>query len=210
MDDKMKIGAAIAGGYLLGRTKKGKVALSLALWLAGSTGLDPKRLIRKGLVEVARSPDVRNLAEQIRGPVTEAGRNALVATIESRVNRLADTLHERTASLQAASGLTEGAVPRQASPSEGEPESEGKPGSEGKPEPEEKREGTSEEESKESSEQEPAGQERVDQGSPDKGSAEQDEASSDETAGQNARDRAETRREPAERSAQAASGARDG
>ena len=35
MSDAVKIGSAIAGGYLLGRTKKAKKAIGLAMWLAG-------------------------------------------------------------------------------------------------------------------------------------------------------------------------------
>lgn len=104
MDKKVKIGAAVAAGYLLGRTKKGKLALSLALWLGGSEfGLNPKKLARQGLTALARSPQAANLTEQIRGPVAEAAGKAAIAVLESRVNQLSDALHDRTMKLQGSS-----------------------------------------------------------------------------------------------------------
>ncbi|MER5387364.1 histone protein, partial [Streptomyces sp. NPDC002688] len=47
MDDKEKVvlAAAVVGGYVLGRTKKGRLALSIATYLAGRRfGLEPRQL----------------------------------------------------------------------------------------------------------------------------------------------------------------------
>jgi hypothetical protein len=100
MNDSAKIGLAIAGGYVLGRTKKGKAALGLALWMASSRlGIRPGQLAREGLTKLAATPQIAALGSQLRGPVAQAGRRAAVATLESRMERFADSLQERTSSL---------------------------------------------------------------------------------------------------------------
>ncbi|NJC68330.1 hypothetical protein HC031_01135 [Planosporangium thailandense] len=92
MKDSVKLGAAVAGGYLLGRTKKGKAAIGLALWLSG------KRIgnSREALTRLAASPELARLAAQVRGPLLEAAQRAVTATIESRTTALADSLQQRT------------------------------------------------------------------------------------------------------------------
>lgn len=96
MSDKAKIGAAVAGGYLLGRTKRGRLALGLALLLAGyrpSTGL------RKGLLQLADNPEIGKLTSQLRGPLGMAGRKAAEAVIAAQAARLTDQLSRRTEAL---------------------------------------------------------------------------------------------------------------
>lgn len=95
MKDSVKLGAAVAGGYLLGRTKKGKAAIGLALWLSG------KRIgsSREVLARLAASPELARLTAQVRGPLLEAAQRAVTATIESRTTTLADSLQQRTARL---------------------------------------------------------------------------------------------------------------
>lgn len=109
-NDVAKIGAAVAGGYLLGRTKKGKAALGMALWLAGSrTGLQPRALVREGLMALARSPQTAELVSQLRGPVLEAGRRAAITTLETQARTLTGALQQRTALLEEAGGGAEAA-----------------------------------------------------------------------------------------------------
>ena len=62
--DSVKLGAAVVGGYLLGRTKKGKTAIGLALWLSG------KRMdnSREAFMRLATSPELGKLTAQVRGP----------------------------------------------------------------------------------------------------------------------------------------------
>jgi hypothetical protein len=109
MNDNAKIGLAVAGGYILGRTKKGKAALTAGILLAANRlGIQPEQLARAGLRRLAATPQIAALETQLRGPVLEAGRKAALATLESRMGRLADNLHARTASL---SGATDDAKP---------------------------------------------------------------------------------------------------
>lgn len=62
MEDQTKLTLAVAvvGGYVLGRTKKGRLALSVATYLAGRRfGLEPRQLAAEGMRRLRRSPSGR-------------------------------------------------------------------------------------------------------------------------------------------------------
>ncbi|MFF7264907.1 ABC transporter substrate-binding protein [Streptomyces sp. NPDC008159] len=88
------IGAAVLGGYLLGRTKKAKLALSAGALLAGSKAR-PGQLA--GLLD---SPFLNNVAQQVRGELTEAGKAAATSVLTAKADSLAGALHERTEGLR--------------------------------------------------------------------------------------------------------------
>lgn len=91
---------AAAGGYLLGRTKKAKLALVLGSLVAGRRlGLDPQELLRKGVRKVAGTPQFEELSEQIRGELTTAARSAVRAVADRRIDTFTDSLRQRTARL---------------------------------------------------------------------------------------------------------------
>ena len=96
MSDKAKIGAAVAGGYLLGRTKRGRLALGLAMLLAGYR---PSTQLRKGLLQLTENAELGQLTSQLRGPLALAGRKAAEAVIAAQAARLADQLTSRTEAL---------------------------------------------------------------------------------------------------------------
>lgn len=96
MSDKAKIGAAVAGGYLLGRTKRGRLALGLALLLAGYR---PSTQLRKGLLQLADNPEIGKLTSQLRGPLGVAGRKAAEAVIAAQATKLTENLARRTEAL---------------------------------------------------------------------------------------------------------------
>ena len=100
---KMKLGGVALAAYLLGRMKKGKAAVGLAMWAAG-VKMDPKQLLREGLLSIANSNEGKELLTQLRGPVLQAGRQAAGATIESQVAALTAALEKRTAALTAGVG----------------------------------------------------------------------------------------------------------
>ena len=71
-----KLAAAVFGGYVLGRTKNGGAALSLASWLSGNqAGPRAMAMARKGLSQVAKSEQVAQIMQQIRGPMMRHGRS---------------------------------------------------------------------------------------------------------------------------------------
>lgn len=94
-----KIAAAVVGGYLLGRTRKGKLALSLGMMLAGRK-LNPQDLAKT----VAGSPMLSGLSDQVRKDLMESTKSAAGSALEARMNSLADSLHERSAELEGGSG----------------------------------------------------------------------------------------------------------
>lgn len=102
MNETAKLGAAVVGGYALGRKKKGKKALTLALWLAAREyGFQPRELLMEGLTRLARSPGGgAQLIENVRGPLVDAGKRAVMATVQGGVDSLGKNLRGR------ADGLT--------------------------------------------------------------------------------------------------------
>ncbi|MFJ2342123.1 hypothetical protein [Streptomyces antimycoticus] len=95
-----KIAVAVVGGYLLGRTKKAKLAFGLGMLLAGKKiTLDPQQL-KKSLAEM---PLLSGLNGQVRQELVDATRQAATKAVSDRVGGLADSLHERTALLRGAS-----------------------------------------------------------------------------------------------------------
>ncbi|MFJ4121454.1 hypothetical protein ACIP3U_08935 [[Kitasatospora] papulosa] len=94
-----KIATALVGGYLLGRTKKAKVAIGLGMFLAGKKlSLDPKQLGQL----VADSPLLSGLTEQVRTELFDATKSAAGTALTRRVNRFSDSLNEKAQGLGAA------------------------------------------------------------------------------------------------------------
>lgn len=86
---KLALAAAVAGGYVLGRTRKAKLAFGMATYLLGRRiGVSPQQLLAEGVRRLADSPQFSQLGDQIRGELKDAGL--------ARLDSLADALHERT------------------------------------------------------------------------------------------------------------------
>ncbi|MFF3511222.1 hypothetical protein [Streptomyces sp. NPDC002573] len=90
-----KIAAAVLAGYLLGRTRKAKLALSLGAMLAGSK-VKPDQLGKL----LQDSPLVGNVSEQVRTELADAGKTAATTLLTAKAESLADALHERTTGLK--------------------------------------------------------------------------------------------------------------
>lgn len=89
-----KIGAAVLGGYVLGRTKKAKLALSLGALMAGSR-IKPGQVVKA----VQDSPFLGHLTQQVRTELTGAGKAAATSVLTAKADSLADTIHQRTTAL---------------------------------------------------------------------------------------------------------------
>ncbi|MFG3505142.1 hypothetical protein ACGF5F_06460 [Streptomyces sp. NPDC047821] len=88
-------GAALLSGYVLGRTKKGKLAIAMATWMLR------KKINAKDITSaVAGSPAIDALGKQVREDLMTAGKQAAATAVAARADRLADTLHSRTADLR--------------------------------------------------------------------------------------------------------------
>ncbi|RXS86155.1 hypothetical protein EST92_06300 [Streptomyces sp. TM32] len=96
MMSNAKIGVALVGGYILGRTKKAKLAIGLGMYLAGKRlPLDPKQLSKL----VANSPVLGPLNDQVRSELVDATRSAVSTALTQRMSALTDSLQERTLEL---------------------------------------------------------------------------------------------------------------
>jgi len=93
-----KIGVALVGGYLLGRTKKAKMAIGLGMFLAGKKlSFDPAQLGKL----VANSPVLGSLNTQVRKELVEATKSAATSALTKRASGLADSYLKLPRSLRA-------------------------------------------------------------------------------------------------------------
>ncbi|WP_432002824.1 hypothetical protein [Streptomyces sioyaensis] len=96
MMSNAKIGVALVGGYVLGRTKKAKLAIGLGMYLAGKRlPLDPKQLSKL----VANSPVLGPLHDQVRSELVDATKSVVSTALTQRMSALTDSLQERTLEL---------------------------------------------------------------------------------------------------------------
>jgi hypothetical protein len=96
--DALKVGAAVVGGYLLGRTKKARTVASLALWATGNR-YRVRDVARDGVVRLAQSPEVSKTTSELTGPLLEASRRAALAVVQAQAQRLTQDLQNRTSAL---------------------------------------------------------------------------------------------------------------
>ena len=77
MNNAAKLGVGVAGGYLLGRTKKLKLAIGLGAMLAGKRlNISPSQLAMQGLGQLRESPEFADLTDRLRTEVGGAGKRA--------------------------------------------------------------------------------------------------------------------------------------
>ncbi|MGI5400858.1 DNA primase [Streptomyces sp. CA-135486] len=109
MNNKTALGLAMGAGYLLGRTKKGKLAVAVATLVAGKQlPLNPKALA--GLVgqQLQDNPQFKEIGDQLREDLRGVGKAATGALVNRQLEGIADRLHERTLGVQ---DRLEGVVP---------------------------------------------------------------------------------------------------
>ena len=92
-----KVAAAVASGYLLGRTKKLKLAITVGSMLAGKKIATNPRDMMKQLNELVEgNPELSKLADQVRDKLFEAARAAAIAAASNRMEGLSDSIRDRT------------------------------------------------------------------------------------------------------------------
>ena len=100
---KTALAVSLAAGYLLGRGRKAKLAVALGAYLAsGRLRAKPHQLLAAGAEKMNDSPQLSQLADQLRGDLLTAGRSTLRAAVDKRLGTLADSLADRTRSLSQA------------------------------------------------------------------------------------------------------------
>jgi hypothetical protein len=127
--------AGAAGGYLLGRTKKGKLALAVGLlFLARRLGITPQDLARKGMEQISDMPEFAKLGEQVRDEFMQAARTAVTTTVNRRIDGLSETLRARTEGFAEADGGEQQKTGEEEDDRRGADEESASEESEGKPE----------------------------------------------------------------------------
>ncbi|MFC7817191.1 MULTISPECIES: hypothetical protein [unclassified Streptomyces] len=108
-DSKAALAAAVAGGYLMGRTRKAKLALAVGSYLMGRRiGLSPGQILSQGMSGLQRNPQLQELTDQLRGELLTAGRTAATAAANRTLTGLADNLRDRTDALTGAGRKDDG------------------------------------------------------------------------------------------------------
>jgi hypothetical protein len=96
MDSKQKVAAAVAAGYLLGRTKKLKLAITVGSVLAGQRlSTNPQKLLKGASSLVQNNPALSALQTELRGRAFDAAKGAAVSVATSRIDKLTDNLRTR-------------------------------------------------------------------------------------------------------------------
>ncbi|MEW1868087.1 DNA primase [Streptomyces caelestis] len=95
------LGLAIGAGYLLGRTKKLKMALAVGGMVAGKKlNLSPRMVTDLVSQQLRNNPQFKELGDQLRGDMRGVGKAASGALVERQLGSLADRLHGRTADMR--------------------------------------------------------------------------------------------------------------
>jgi hypothetical protein len=105
-----RVALGIAGGYLLGRTKKMKLALMVGGLAAGKRAGGPGQLLAQGTKLIGQSPELTRISDEIRGRLLDAGKAAAMAVATRQVEALTERMVTRVGTLTDVGGKTVGDV----------------------------------------------------------------------------------------------------
>ncbi|MEU7561560.1 DNA primase [Streptomyces eurythermus] len=128
--NRTALGLAVGAGYLLGRTKKLKMALAVGSLVAGKKlNLSPKTLADLVNQQLKSNPQFQEIGDQLRQDLRGVGKAATGAMVERRMSSLADRLHSRTDQVrdQLSGGSGEEAAEGEEGPDKGSAEKEEAP-----------------------------------------------------------------------------------
>ncbi|MFF5183341.1 DNA primase [Streptomyces sp. NPDC000345] len=150
--NRMGLGLAIGAGYVLGRTKKAKLALAVGSLVAGKKlNLTPRALGELLAQQLKDNPQFKAIGDELRQDLRGVGKAASGALVERQIEALADRLHGRTAEVR---DQLQGVAPGGGKDDEAE-EAEEPEGEHEEPDTEEETEGEEPEARDEDEEEEP-------------------------------------------------------
>lgn len=95
--NRMGLGLAIGAGYLLGRTKKLKMAVAVGSVVAGKRlNLGPKALLDLANQQLRANPQFKEIGDQLRQDLRGVGKAASGAMVERQLDAITNRLHGRT------------------------------------------------------------------------------------------------------------------
>ncbi|MFH0515767.1 DNA primase [Streptomyces sp. M41] len=99
--NRVGLGLAIGAGYVLGRTKKMKLAFAVGSLVAGKRlHLSPRALADMVSQQLQDNPQFKEIGDQLREDLRGVGKAASGAMVERQLDSLADRLHGRTAQVR--------------------------------------------------------------------------------------------------------------
>ncbi|PZH02199.1 DNA primase [Streptomyces sp. NTH33] len=99
--NRVGLGLAVGAGYLLGRTKKAKLALAVGSMVAGKKmNLGPRQLTDLVNQQLKNNPQFKEIGDQLRQDLQGVGKAASGAMVERQMTALADRLHGRTSKVR--------------------------------------------------------------------------------------------------------------
>lgn len=110
MNNRLAVGLAVGAGYLLGRTKKAKLALAVGTMVMGrKLELSPQALAKFASSQLQQNPQFKEIGDQLREDLRGVGHAATGALVNRQLSGLADRLHDRTLGVRdRAAGLLPG------------------------------------------------------------------------------------------------------
>ncbi|MFD9709573.1 DNA primase [Streptomyces sp. NPDC060006] len=111
--NRLGLGLAVGAGYVLGRTKKMKLAFAVGTMVAGKRmQLSPRALEDLVSQQLQNNPQFKEIGDQLRQDLRGVGKAASGALVERQITGLADRLHGRTSQVQdQLAGVVPDAVP---------------------------------------------------------------------------------------------------
>lgn len=159
------LGLAVGAGYLLGRTKKLKLAFAVGTLVAGKRmHLSPKAVADLVSQQLLKNPQFKEIGDTLREDLRGVGKAASGAMVERQIDAIADRLHGRTAQVRDQLSGVAPEVPGLSEDEDDEPDRD--------EEPEEEETGTAEADADE----EPSDEDEDDEADDDEADDEQDEA----------------------------------
>ncbi len=99
--NRVGLGLAVGAGYVLGRTKKLKLAFAVGTLVAGKRmQLSPKALADLVSSQLRDNPQFKEIGDQLREDLRGVGKAASGAMVERQIEALADRLHGRTSEVR--------------------------------------------------------------------------------------------------------------
>ncbi|MET9522602.1 DNA primase [Streptomyces coeruleorubidus] len=99
--NRVGLGLAVGAGYLLGRTKKLKMAVAVGGLVAGKKmNLSPRMVADLVQQQLRNNPQFKEIGDQLRQDLRGVGKAASGAMVERQLDAFADRLHGRTAQVR--------------------------------------------------------------------------------------------------------------
>ncbi|MDH6515457.1 type IV secretory pathway VirB10-like protein [Streptomyces sp. SAI-208] len=99
--NRVGLGLAVGAGYVLGRTKKLKLAFAVGSVVAGKKmHLSPRAVADLVSQQLLKNPQFKEIGDTLREDLRGVGKAASGAMVERQIDAIADRLHGRTAQVR--------------------------------------------------------------------------------------------------------------